>query len=121
MSQPEYQITKPASDDFDEWATLFRAYIDFYQSSIPEEQYRKTFDRIIKQQDGLQALVVKQVDGGSTKLVGIAHFFPQQTPWSEKQILLLNGKISIYSSYKSLKYVIPYITSRFVRRSVVAW
>ncbi|CAG9945706.1 unnamed protein product [Clonostachys rosea f. rosea IK726] len=89
-SNVEYKVTKLTRDDYDEWAVLFRAYIDFYRSSIDDEQYKKTFDRIIVEKDGLQALVVRQVGDGTEKMVGIAHFFPELTPWSEKKIMMLN-------------------------------
>ncbi|EWZ97227.1 D-amino-acid N-acetyltransferase [Fusarium oxysporum] len=90
MSSALYSIEKPVRSDYEEWSKLFRAYIDFYKSKIDEDQYARTFDRIIEEKNGLQALVVRQVRGEEKKLVGIAHFFPEQTPWSEKQILLLN-------------------------------
>jgi hypothetical protein len=92
MSSTTYQIEKPVRSDFEEWSKLFHDYIAFYNSKIEEEQYARTFDRIIEGKNGLQALIVRQVHGDEKKLVGIAHFFPEQTPWSEKQILLLNGK-----------------------------
>ncbi|CAI7620772.1 unnamed protein product [Penicillium pancosmium] len=91
-SSEEYKITKLNSNDFDEWSTLFRGYIDFYETTIPEEQYRKTFDRILDTNSDLYALVMRQQQGesGDGKMIAIAHFFPQQTPWSEKNIMLLN-------------------------------
>jgi hypothetical protein len=96
-SNVEYKVTKLTRDDYDEWAVLFRAYIDFYRSSIDDEQYKKTFDRIIVEKDGLQALVVRQVGDGTEKMVGIAHFFPELTPWSEKKIMMLNGTVPAWS------------------------
>ncbi|KAJ5273151.1 acyl-CoA N-acyltransferase [Penicillium angulare] len=91
-SADEISITKLNKNDFDEWATLFKGYIDFYRASIPEEQYEKTFQRILDPESDLDALVMRERQGKSqkTKMVGIAHFFPQQTPWSEKQIMLLH-------------------------------
>ncbi|RSL58237.1 hypothetical protein CEP54_007851 [Fusarium duplospermum] len=89
-STAQYQINEPTSADFDEWSAMFRAYIDFYQSSIEEEQYRWTFDRILDKDKDLQALVLRRTVDGKESIVGIAHFFPEQTPWSEKQILMLN-------------------------------
>ncbi|KAF4437559.1 histone acetyltransferase hpa2 [Fusarium austroafricanum] len=90
MSQATYHIEKPVREDFEQWSKIFHAYIEFYKSKIDEDQYARTFDRIIEQKNGLQALVVRQVKGDEKTLVGIAHFFPEQTPWNEKQILLLN-------------------------------
>ena len=93
ISSVEFAITKLNSNDFNEWATLFRSYIDFYETTIPEDQYRKTFDRILDPNSDLYALVMRQKQQSSEngKMIAIAHYFPQQTPWSEKKIMLLNG------------------------------
>lgn len=93
-SSDQYQINEPTSADFDEWSAMFRAYIDFYQATIEEEQYRRTFDRILNKENDLQALVLRRTIDGKQSIVGIAHFFPEQTPWSEKQILMLNGEFT---------------------------
>ncbi|RSL38194.1 hypothetical protein CEP53_015087 [Fusarium sp. AF-6] len=89
-STAQYQINEPTSADFDEWSVMFREYIHFYEASIEEGQYRRTFDRIINKENDLQALVLRRTVDGKESIVGIAHFFPEQTPWSEKQILMLN-------------------------------
>lgn len=93
MSSDEFKITKLDHDDFAEWSVLFKGYIEFYQTTIPEEQYQKTFDRILNTEKDLYALVMRQQVPGSEKgkMVAIAHFFPTQTPWSEQNIMLLNG------------------------------
>lgn len=95
-STEEFNITKLNSDDFTEWAALFKGYINFYETSIPEEQYEKTFQRILDPENDLYALGMRQHQVGSpAKMVAIAHFFPQQTPWSEKKVMLLNGTCPI--------------------------
>jgi len=80
-------ITPLHESDYEDWARSFRAYVDFYKSSIPVPQYRKTFERIIDPGKDLYGLALRD-DG---KLVGIAHFYPHQTPWSEKMIMHFNG------------------------------
>jgi hypothetical protein len=86
---PIQAVDKPA------WSTLFRAYVDFYGASLPETQYQSTFDRLIDPTKDLHCLVLRTPDdsGEERKLFGIAHFYPHQTPWSEKPIMHLNGKI----------------------------
>jgi hypothetical protein len=83
-------ITAIRKTDFAEWSRLFHAYIDFYKSSIPEAQYQATFDRLIDPKRDLYGLVLRSVQD-EHKLFGIAHYYPHQTPWSEKQIMHLNG------------------------------
>jgi hypothetical protein len=42
----------------------------------------------------------RQQDGSSDgKMIAIAHFFPQQTPWSEKNIMLLNGMFQGFETH----------------------
>jgi hypothetical protein len=86
---PIQAVDKPA------WTSLFRAYVDFYGASLPETQYQSTFDRLIDPKKDLHCLVLRTPDelGEERKVFGIAHFYPHQTPWSEKPIMHLNGKI----------------------------
>lgn len=85
---PIQAVDKPA------WTTLFRAYVDFYGASLPETQYQSTFDRLIDPKKDLHCLVLRTPDESTEerKLFGIAHYYPHQTPWSEKPIMHLNGK-----------------------------
>ena len=83
-------ITAFRKTDFTEWSRLFHAYIDFYKSSIPEAQYQATFDRLIDPQRDLYGLALRSATD-ENKLFGIAHYYPHQTPWAEKQIMHLNG------------------------------
>jgi hypothetical protein len=87
MSQNIRQITQ---EDFVAWEPLFKAYIDFYQTSIPADQYQKTFDRLVDPATDLYGLVITDSQDDK-KLLAIAHYFPRQTPWSEKKVMHLNG------------------------------
>jgi hypothetical protein len=94
MPTPSVTITTLHRNDFDEWSRLFRKYIDFYESSLPDEQYRHTFDRILDPKRDLFAFVLRRTDD-ETRLHGIAHFYPHQTPWSESLIMHLNGELTL--------------------------
>ncbi|PKS09623.1 hypothetical protein jhhlp_004242 [Lomentospora prolificans] len=87
---PTYEVTGLTSADFDEWSAIFRAYIDFYKTSLSDEQYKKTFERLIEQREGLQAFVARETLGDKTRMVGIAHFFPSQSTWSEQKFFFLD-------------------------------
>lgn len=52
------------------WEDLFRAYIDFYGRTIPQEQYDKSWEEF--QADKRMHALGAKLDG---KLVGITHFF----------------------------------------------
>jgi GNAT superfamily N-acetyltransferase len=62
-------IASLADSDRAEWETLFRAYIDFYQRSEPQQMYDRAWAEFV---DGnrMHALGAK-IDG---RLVGITHF-----------------------------------------------
>ena len=89
---PEPPITGLRDSDYQEWERLFRAYIAFYKASIPDEQYRKTFDRLLDPSKDLYGLVMRDPEH-EDKLLAIAHFYPHQTPWSEKPIMHFNGEL----------------------------
>jgi hypothetical protein len=88
MSSP--QITAIKSSDFSEWNRLFRAYVAFYKSELPDVQYRQTFDRLVDPSTDLFGLVLRD-SREKEKLIGLAHYYPHQTPWSNKQIMHFNG------------------------------
>ncbi|KAF2171001.1 hypothetical protein M409DRAFT_51236 [Zasmidium cellare ATCC 36951] len=83
--EPTITPLKPA--DFPEWSRLFTGYLEFYKTSIPSEQYPKTFARLLDPENELYGLVLRE---NESKLLGIAHYFPHMTPWGEGKIMLFN-------------------------------
>lgn len=86
----EVRITPLEKSDYAEWERLFRLYIAFYKSSLPDTQYAKTFARILDPQKDLYGLVLRDVKDPA-KLYGLAHYFPTQTPWAEEMLMHFNG------------------------------
>ena len=74
--------------DWSQWQGLFRQYIAFYKASLPEEQYKNTFDRILDTEGDLHAFVIREEDG---TLNGFAHFLYHTSSWSDKPVCYLNG------------------------------
>lgn len=87
----ELRITPIEKGDYDEWERLFRLYIEFYKSSLPDAQYPKTFARILDPQKDLYGLVLRD-SNNPRKLYGLAHYFPVQAPWAEEMLMHFNGK-----------------------------
>lgn len=85
------RITPIETEDYDEWERLFRLYIEFYKTSLPDAQYPRTFARILDPQNDLYGLVLRDVNN-PRKLYGLAHYFPTQTTWAEEMLMHLNGK-----------------------------
>ena len=69
---------------------MFRAYVAFYKSELSDTQYRKTFNRLVDPSSDLYGLVLRDAQDHE-KLLGLAHYYPHQTPWSEKKIMHFNG------------------------------
>ncbi|KAF2149774.1 acyl-CoA N-acyltransferase [Myriangium duriaei CBS 260.36] len=105
-SQPETvpaPIPSPLThSDFEEWQRLFRDYIAWYPTTLPDEQYRKTFDRMLDPSSGLYGLLLRDTSD-EKKLVGFVHCLLQQTPWSERSIMHLND-LYIDPTYQSRGY-----------------
>ncbi len=86
------RITPIEKDDYEEWERLFRLYIQFYKSSLPDTQYPKTFERILNPENDLHGLALRD-PSNPRKLYGLAHYFPMQTPWAEELLMHLNGRL----------------------------
>lgn len=62
-------IGKLASSDREDWEVLFRAYIDFYKRTLPQDMYDRAWAEF--QSDTHMHALGAKIDG---RLVGIAHF-----------------------------------------------
>lgn len=101
LAPSKLRITPIEKEDYDEWERLFRLYIEFYKSSLPDAQYPKTFARILDSQKDLYGLVLRDSQD-PRKLYGLAHYFPMQTPWAEEMLMHFNGNICVCSSFSIL-------------------
>lgn len=69
-----------ASDEA-EWRRLWTAYLEFYESSVPEEVYRSSFDRMLAGNAGASHEfrgLIATLDG---KPVGLVHFLFHRHGW----------------------------------------
>ncbi|ODT34513.1 MAG: GNAT family N-acetyltransferase [Lautropia sp. SCN 70-15] len=62
-------IGKLVEDDRAEWEILFRAYMDFYKRTLPQEMYDRAWKEF--QKDARMHALGAKLDG---RLVGITHF-----------------------------------------------
>jgi len=72
--------------DEPEWRRLWTLYLEFYESAVPEEVYRTSFDRMLSGQDneyrGLMALQGAQP-------VGIVHYLFHRHGWKVENVCYL--------------------------------
>jgi GNAT superfamily N-acetyltransferase len=77
--------------DWTEWRRLWTAYLDFYGTSVGEDVYRTTFDRITGDDPaaprGLCAL--PDEPGESGRLLGLAHYMVHPHCWRIEPVCYL--------------------------------
>lgn len=83
---PQIEIRPLQASDEAEWRRLWTAYLEFYQTSVPEEVYQSSFARLLggdpRDFSGLIALA----DGAP---VGIAHYLFHRHGWKIEDVCYL--------------------------------
>lgn len=80
MARPDTLVIRPIGpDDAPEWRRLWRAYLGFYRTELPDEVYAATFARLLSGRDGEFRGVLALVDETP---VGLAHFLFHRTCWA---------------------------------------
>lgn len=83
---PAVQIRPLLASDEPEWRRLWARYLEFYQTSVPEEVYVTTYDRLLSAQDNEFSCLVALQDG---EPVGIAHYLFHRHCWSVENVCYL--------------------------------
>ena len=60
------------------WLLLWRGYLEFYKTEIPEEQTELTWSRLLDSEFNMHGLVVEEND----VIYGIVHYSFQNSTWS---------------------------------------
>jgi GNAT superfamily N-acetyltransferase len=85
MAQNRILRALRASDE-PQWRALWRAYLAFYETTLPEAVYASTFARLLGDDPrDFNALVVEE-DGA---LVGLAHYLLHRHAWKEEEVCYL--------------------------------
>ncbi len=75
----EITIRPLARSDEPEWRRLWTAYLEFYNTSVPEEVYATTWERLFDDGDYEPNGLIAKVDG---KPVGLVHYMFHRTCWT---------------------------------------
>lgn len=75
----EITIRPLARSDEPEWRRLWTAYLEFYKTSVPEEVYATTWERLLDDGDYEPNGLIAEVDG---KPVGLVHYMFHRTCWT---------------------------------------
>lgn len=74
-----------AADEAD-WRRLWKAYLEFYETSVPEEVYQTTFRRLLSPDRPQQNALLAVQDG---KAVGLVHYIYHPHNWRIEDVCYL--------------------------------
>lgn len=80
-------VTEFRPDDRWRWAELWRGYLDFYETSLPETNYEHTWRRLMA--PGPIYGFGARLGDASAPLIGITHYLFHDHAWSPKQVCYL--------------------------------
>lgn len=73
-------IVRPLEQsDHAEWRRLWTAYLDFYETVLPEEVYRKTWERLFTEGEFEPKGILALLDG---RPVGLVHYLFHRSCWA---------------------------------------
>lgn len=79
-------------DDYAQWAELWRGYLTFYETTLPDEVYRSSFDRMLgddpRDFNGMLAL-----DGD--RPVGLVHYLFHRHGWKVEEVCYLQDLFTL--------------------------
>jgi len=78
------EVTRLAAQDRARWTALWTTYLSFYGTSLPDEQFAYTWDRIIGDAE-LHGFAAR--DGA--EIVGIVHFLFHASAWTSTPVCYL--------------------------------
>ncbi|MBC3373054.1 GNAT family N-acetyltransferase [Pseudomonas sp. SWRI92] len=76
MSQPEIRLVNAA--DHAAWLPLWQAYLQFYNTELPEAVSQSTWQRLLDEREPTHAALAWQGDTA----VGLVHFIYHRSNWS---------------------------------------
>lgn len=83
----EIIVTELRPDDHARWVELWRGYLDFYETSLPDAIYAHTWRRLLA--PGPVFGFGARLGGADAPLVGIAHYLFHDHAWSPKPVCYL--------------------------------
>ena len=83
-------ITPLVESDFDEWSRVFKESLAHHGDTLPEEQYQKTFTRLVDPKCDAFAIVIRD-PVKEDAFLGFAHYFLIPSLKTEKPNMHLSG------------------------------
>jgi GNAT superfamily N-acetyltransferase len=86
MSQIDVNVRFLRTEDYAQWCDLWRAYLTFYETSVPEAVYDSTFARLLGDDPQDFNGLVAETDSG---LVGLTHYLFHRHCWKIENVCYL--------------------------------
>ncbi|MCK0148731.1 GNAT family N-acetyltransferase [Marivita sp. S6314] len=86
MSQTDLNVRFLRATDYDSWSALWRGYLTFYESSVPDAVYESTFARLLGDDPQDFTGLVAEKDG---RLVGLTHYLFHRHCWKIENVCYL--------------------------------
>lgn len=86
MSQTQVNVRFLRAEDYDSWCVLWRGYLTYYESSVPDAVYQSTFARLLGDDPQDFNGLVAERDG---QLVGLTHYLFHRHCWRIENVCYL--------------------------------
>ena len=85
---PDIVIKALGPQDRARWAELWRGYLDFYETELPQEIYEHTWHRLLTPESPIRGLGAR-LGGDAVPLVGITHYLFHAHAWMGQEVCYL--------------------------------
>ena len=99
------QIRRLRAADEAAWRELWRAYLDFYETSVTEEVYASTFARLLNDDPLDFTCLIAEIDGNP---VGLTHHLFHRHAWKIENVCYLQDL-----------YAVPEVRGKGVGRALI--
>lgn len=86
MSQSNVIVRPLTAQDEESWRALWKAYLAFYETTVPDEVYRTTFARLLSAEDHEYHALVAEIEGIPA---GIVHYLFHRHCWRVENVCYL--------------------------------
>src|SRR6056297_5827 len=83
----QVRIRPLTASDEDDWRGLWTGYLDYYETSVPEEVYQSTFARLLGDDPRDHSCLV--AEDASGRLVGLTHYLFHRHAWKIEEVCYL--------------------------------
>ena len=77
---PVLTVRRLQESDHADWRSLWTAYLEFYETTVPEEVYATTWKRLFSEGEFEPKGFIALIDG---KAVGLTHYLDHRSCWAQ--------------------------------------